>query len=173
MKMNVSKILPSARPMKSEDRETGICIPFWRVVQAGIASICSLPFCFGECYAMCFFFLQHFKSGTPYDLFSLPKVNPSARPLPSDRWCFYRQSCNSDAFWCEWKERWHGILIKYQFESECRSELPAGTVCLIPMGETMMEGQGKSNCFAFVAGEVLTMGLPQLSWHGAIKTLHI
>lgn len=70
-------------------------------------------------------------------------------------------------------EREKGILLKYQFESEGRSELPAGTICLIPTGETMREGQGKSNCFAFVAGEVVTMGLPQLSWYGATKALHI
>jgi len=61
------------------------------------------------------------------------------------------------------RERWHGILLKYQFESEGRSELPAGTICLIPRGETTREGQGKSNCFAFVADEAVDMGLPQLS----------
>lgn len=61
------------------------------------------------------------------------------------------------------RERWRGVSLKYQFESEGRSELPAGTIRLIPMGETTREGQGKLNCFAFVAGKVLAMGLPQLS----------
>lgn len=158
---------------KVRTEKLGFVYPSEGLSRLELPRFAACPFALVNAMQCVFFFLQHFKSGTPYDLFSLPKVNPSARPLPSDRWCFYRQSCNSDAFWCEWKERWHGILIKYQFESECRSELPAGTVCFIPMGETMMEGQGKSNCFAFVAGEVFTMGLPQLSWHGAIKTLHI
>lgn len=167
MKMNVSKILLSAGPMKSEDREIGICIPFWRVVQAGIASICSLPFCFGGCYAMGFFFSSIWNQGHPMVCFHYLEQIPQPDLFLQTDDAFTDRAVIVMLFDVSGKrERWHSILIKYQFESEGRSELPAGTSCFIPMGETTMEGQGKLNCFAFVAGEVLTMGLPQakLTW---------
>lgn len=72
------------------------------------------------------------------------------------------------------RERQRDISLKYQFKSKVRAELSARIICLIPRWETMKEGQGKSNCFAFVAGEAFAPGLPQLSWYGATsQALHI
>lgn len=42
LQMNINGILLPAGPMKSEDRETCICILFWRVLWAGIAWVGSL-----------------------------------------------------------------------------------------------------------------------------------
>lgn len=54
------------------------------------------------------------------------------------------------------RERWHGILLKVHFKLEGRSKLPAGTICLITMGERTREGQGKSKCFVFVTDKAVT-----------------
>lgn len=169
MKMNVSKILLPAGSTKSEDREIGICILFWRVLQAGIASVWSLPFLrspFALMNAMQRFFSSSiWNQGHSLVCYCYLEQIPQPDLFPQTDDAFTGRAIILMLFDGSGKrERWHDILLKYQFESEGRSELPAGTICLIPTGEIMREGQGKSNCFAFVAGEVLAMGLPHLSW---------
>lgn len=93
LQMNINGILLPAGSMKSEDREICICILFWRVLWAGIASVGSLLVLkshFGLVNAMHDFFPPAFEIRTPLYLLPLPRTDPAATPVSSDRWCFYR-----------------------------------------------------------------------------------
>lgn len=108
-------------------------------------------FCFHKCCAM-IFSLQHLKSGTLLRLLPKPEQiwQPDLFPQTDDT--FTGRAIILILFeGSEKRERWHDNLLKYQSESEGRNELPAGKICLIPVGETTREGQeSKSKCFAFV-----------------------
>lgn len=111
-------------------------------------------FCFGECYAW-FFSSSIWNQGHPFICYHFLGQIPQPHLLLQTDDGFTGRAIILMLFdGSGRRERWHGILLKDHFKSEGRSELPAGTICLIAMGERTREGQVKSECFVFVTGKV-------------------